>query len=87
MFAVDEDVLYVLAAPQRRVPVVLGRVVRATWQVLGDVRPLVSKLAVQLEQHPVFLEGPGVLADIVVEVVVPALAALLACPSRQVLGY
>lgn len=53
---------------------------------LGDFSPAVSQLLVRLVDDPVFLLSPGRLLHLWVEVVVPALAALLADTPLQVLG-
>lgn len=44
-------------------------------------------LPVRLNDDLILLLGPFVLADVGVEVVVPALSALLADPSGQVFGH
>mmetsp|Transcript_3158 Transcript_3158/g.9795 ORF Transcript_3158/g.9795 Transcript_3158/m.9795 type:complete len:215 (-) Transcript_3158:225-869(-) len=71
-------------APSGRVPVVLDGVVRAPRQQLGDLRPLVAVRLVRFHENAVLLLAPAVALDVRVEVVVPALAALLANAARQV---
>ena len=66
---------------------VLDCVVGAPVQILGDVRPPVAEFAVKLEQHSVLLDGPRILTDVVIEVVVPALPALLAGAAWKVLSH
>lgn len=53
---------------------------------LGDFCPAVSQLLVGLVDDSVLLLGPRGLLDLWIQVVVPALAALLADASLQVLG-
>lgn len=53
---------------------------------LGDFCPAVSQLLVSLVDNSVLLLGPRGLLDLWVQVVVPALTALLADASLQVLG-
>ena len=67
------------------IPVVLDRVVGAALKHLCDLGPLVVDDAVHQEQDPLFLFVPVDLLDAGVEVVVPALAALLAHAAVQVL--
>ena len=67
------------------VPVILDRVVCASLEHLSDFCPLVVDDAVHQEQDPLFLLVPVDLLDARVEVVVPALAALLANSAVQVL--
>ena len=65
---------------------VLDRVVRAALENLGDLGPLVVDDAVHEEEDPLFLLVPVDLLDARVQVVVPALAALLPHATVQVLG-
>jgi hypothetical protein len=67
------------------VPMVLDCVVGAAVEDLRDVGPFVVELAVHQEQNPLLLATPVNFFDARIQVVVPALAALLAHPSRQVL--
>eukprot|EP00302_Diacronema_sp_CCMP2436_P001073 CAMPEP_0179842296 /NCGR_PEP_ID=MMETSP0982-20121206/3044_1 /TAXON_ID=483367 /ORGANISM="non described non described, Strain CCMP 2436" /LENGTH=147 /DNA_ID=CAMNT_0021726545 /DNA_START=763 /DNA_END=1206 /DNA_ORIENTATION=+ len=69
-----------------RVPVVLNRVISAARQQLCDLGPLVAQAPVPLEQDRVLFKGPPVLFDVVVQLVVPPLAALLAVAAQQVRG-
>ena len=64
-----------------RVPVVLDGVVRATLEHLCDLCPLIADYAVHQEKDPLFLLVPVDLLDAGVQVVVPALATLLAHPA------
>eukprot|EP00965_Chrysotila_dentata_P005526 182430-Pleurochrysis_carterae.AAC.2 len=84
---VDEHVRNVLPAAERRIPVVLHRVVGTAVEVLSNVGPLVAKLLVQLKQHAVLLDRPRVLANIMVQVVVPPFSTLLARATGQVLRH
>ncbi len=67
------------------VPMVLNRVVSATLENIGDVGPLVAQRCVCLEHPCILLRRPVPLADAWVQVVVPALSALLADSLRQIL--
>lgn len=63
----------------RAVPVVFDRVVGAAIQHFGNLSPLASiVLSVLQKQDPLFSFGPGQMLDHRVEVIVPALTALLA---------
>ena len=64
---------------------ILDRVVGASLEHLSDLGPLVVDDAVHQEQDPLFLLVPVDLLDARVEVVVPALAALLAHSAVQML--
>ena len=55
-----------------------------TGKELGDLGPLVAKIDVAVQNGPVLLDAPGLLADVGVEMVVPPLPALLPDPSREV---
>mmetsp|Transcript_33149 Transcript_33149/g.107211 ORF Transcript_33149/g.107211 Transcript_33149/m.107211 type:complete len:237 (-) Transcript_33149:10-720(-) len=61
-----------------RVPVVLNRVVCPARKQLCNLGPLVAKLLLPLQQDLIFLRSPLALRQVGVELVVPALAALLA---------
>ena len=65
-----------------RVESVLDRVVGSASYLLGNVTPPVAVDQVQFNDLNVFLQGPLLLADVWVEVVVPALSALLADSPR-----
>ena len=65
---------------------VLDSVVSATLQHLGDFSPLVVDDPVHEEQNPLFLLAPGDLLYHGVEVVVPALSALLSDAVWEVLS-
>ena len=64
---------------------VLHGVIRAAREKLGNVGPLVPIFAVQLNESAILLGRPSVLADVVVEVIVPSLAALLTGATRKLL--
>ena len=64
---------------------VLNRVVCAPFEHLGDLGPLVVHDTVHQKQDPLFLLVPVDFLDAGVEVIVPALAALLAYSAIQVL--
>jgi len=66
--------LFVLA-PHRRVPVILDGVVGTPRQVLGDLRPPIAQLLVQLIDELVLTLCPRCLLDVRVQVVMP--------PGRQ----
>ena len=67
------------------VPVVLDGVVGAAFEDLGDLSPLVADDAVHQKEDPLFLFIPVNFLDSRVQVVVPALATLLAHAAVQVL--
>ena len=69
-----------------RVPVVLDGVVRAALQVLSNDGPLVFVHAILNVENELFLETPIVLFDPWIQMVVPALTALLADTAWQVVG-
>ena len=60
-------------------------VVCAAGQELGDLAPLVAILLVRLHNLSIFFGRPLVLLYVRVQVVVPALATLLADAARQCL--
>ena len=68
------------------VPVILDCIVCATFQVLGDIRPLVFALIVLDKQDKFLVVVPVHLLDERVEVVVPAFATLLPDAAVEVLG-
>eukprot|EP00967_Tisochrysis_lutea_P108990 scaffold169168_cov26-Tisochrysis_lutea.AAC.2 len=68
---------------QRRVPPVLDLVVRAAGDGLGDIGPAITHCAMSIDQSHVLLLSPLTLVDCRVEVIVPALAALLARALRE----
>mmetsp|Transcript_23593 Transcript_23593/g.52987 ORF Transcript_23593/g.52987 Transcript_23593/m.52987 type:complete len:231 (+) Transcript_23593:851-1543(+) len=70
-------------AAHERVPVVLHVVVCAAGQALGDLGPLIAQFLVRFGHDPLLLLCPVGLVDMRVEVVVPALAALLARAARD----
>lgn len=53
----------------------------------GDLSPAVAQHAVSLVDDEIFLWSPGRLLDVWIEVVVPALSALLPKTALQVLGH
>ena len=69
-----------------RVPVVLDCVIRAALQVLSNDGPLVFVHAILNVENELFLETPIVLFDPWIQMVVPALTALLADTAWQVVG-
>jgi hypothetical protein len=68
------------------IPVVLDGVVGATFKHLGYLSPLIAVVAVHQIEDPFFLSAPADLLDLRVQVVVPALTALLSDPSWEVLS-
>ena len=62
---------------------VLDRVVSPAFQELGNLGPLVLILPIRNEENELLLLSPVVLLYPWVQVVVPALPALLANPTRQ----
>ena len=68
----------------RGVPVVFDGIVGSTGEVLGDLSPFVSVLEVARKEGFFLLARPGTLVDHGVELVVPALAALLAVAPLEV---
>jgi len=68
---------------QSGVPVVLDRVVRATQKEVGDLRPTIIEVLVKEEEYPIFFNRPSDFLQKRVELVVPALAALLAGSPRH----
>jgi len=68
-----------------RVPVVLDGVVGAALEDLGDLSPLVVDDAVHQEEDPLFLFVPVNFLDARVQVIVPALSALLSHAAVQML--
>ena len=67
------------------VPVVLDGVIGAPDEGLGDLGPLVAVLRVGDDELAVLLAAPLLALDVGVEVVVPALAALLADATGELL--
>ena len=65
---------------------ILDRVVSSASQILCDVCPLVAELLVQLQKHAVLVDRPRILPYVMIEVVVPAFAALFASPAWKMLG-
>lgn len=62
---------------QSRIPTVLDRVVSTAGHLASDLCPLIAERPVRLDDRCVLLEGPLVLLDSWVEMVVPAFSALL----------
>ena len=77
---------FVEALAQVGVVSVLDGVVGAAIDLLSDVAPTVAVHQVQFDDQKVFFHGPLSLADIRVQVVVPALATLLTDAPRQAFG-
>ena len=73
-------------ALEGRVEVVLYVVVGASGEVFRYLGPAVPILEVELEDARILLLSPSILLDIGVQMVVPALPALLADAARQVLS-
>lgn len=71
----------------RGIPVILYRIVCSSRQILGDFRPPIPKLLVQLVNESVFVLGPCALFDIGIEVVVPTLATLFPSATLQMFRY
>ena len=65
---------------------ILDSVISATRDVLGDLTPLFAHFPVQVNYEGVFLSSPLALVDVGVQVVVPALTALLADATGQALS-
>lgn len=65
---------------------ILNGVVGTALENLGNVRPFVALALVRDVENQLLLETPGVLLDLGVQMVVPALSALLSDPAREVLG-
>ena len=63
---------------------VLDCIVGAPREELGDLSPTVPESFVSLENFPVLLIAPRILVDVGIEVVVPALAALLSDAAGEV---
>jgi hypothetical protein len=53
------------------VKVILDAVVRATWELLGDVRPLVAEQLVQTEYLMLLLSVNRILLDVGVQMIMP----------------
>lgn len=68
-----------------RVPVVFDAVVGPALEHLRDLGPLVAELSVLQIENPLFVFAPRNFLDFRVQVVVPALSALLADAAGQVL--
>lgn len=68
----------------RGVPVVFNSVVRSTLKHHRDLSPLVALLAMSKEKNPLFLAAPYALFYSGVQVIMPALTALLANATWQV---
>jgi hypothetical protein len=68
-----------------RIPVILDGVVGATFKHLGYLCPLVAVVSVHQIEDPLFLSAPADLLDLRIQVIVPALTALLSDPPREVL--
>lgn len=59
-------------------------IVRSSIQILGDLRPSISVLQMEVQNFLVLFFGPPILLDIWVQVVVPTLSALLADSAFEV---
>lgn len=58
-----------------------------TFQMAGNLRPLVAYLSVHLEEHLVFLLGPGAAIQAVLKIIRVPLAALLVGPTPHQLRH
>lgn len=65
---------------------VLDCVVCATFQQESNISPFVLVLVVCNVQDQLFLNSPAFLLNTRVQMVMPALSALLSDPAREVLG-
>jgi hypothetical protein len=63
---------------------ILDCVVSTTFEDFGDLSPLISVVPVHQVQYPFFLATPSNLLDLWVEMIVPALTALLSYSARKV---
>jgi len=75
------------ALAEVRVESVLDRIISAAIDTLGDIAPAIAMDQVQPHNEEIFLHRPLSLGDVRVQVVVPALAALLSNATRKVLCY
>lgn len=64
---------------------ILDRVVCPSIEHFGDLRPLITHAPVVQEEQPLLFIAPLGLLDLRVQMIVPALPALLAYPSGEVL--
>ena len=69
-----------------RVPVIFNRVVGTTFQICGNDSPLIIELTVQNVQNELFFITPLVFLNLGVQMVMPALTALLSNTTRQIVG-
>ena len=65
---------------------VLNGILGTTFKNLGDFGPLISVIFLQNVQNQVLFKTPFCFLDLGIEMIVPALPALFADLSRQVLG-
>jgi len=65
------------ALAEVRVKSVFDGIVSAAVNLLGDVTPAIAMDEVELDDEHVFFHGPLAFSDVRVQVVVPALTALL----------
>lgn len=66
---------------ESRVESIFDVVVCSPWQKFRDFAPFVTVLFVSLDDGSIFISGPFVFLDVWVQVIVPALATLLADSS------
>ncbi len=59
-------------------------IVRPTIQILSNLRPTISILQIKVKNFLVFFFGPPILLDVWVQVVMPALSALLSNSAFEV---
>ena len=71
----------------RRIEVVLYRVVSASWQILRDLRPPIAESLVGFDDPFVFFISPAFTANLGVEMIMPALPALFADSARKCQSY
>ena len=69
-----------------RIPMVFDRIICSAFQNLRNLGPLIVNNSVHEEQNPLFFLAPADFLDHGVQVVVPALTALLSDTVGQVLG-
>ena len=81
IFQFSKNTLFFNSPTQTRVPVILDRVVGSAFEELRDFGPLVSDFLSRFVDDPVFFDRPVGLVDFRIQVIVPALAALLPDPA------
>ena len=81
LYKFSKNTLFFNSPAQTRVPVILDRVVGSAFEELRDFGPLVSDFLSRFVDDPVFFDRPVGLVDFGIQVIVPALAALLPDPA------